>query len=37
MPDRIMQIGFGFWGSKVLLSAVEMGVSTELAQTAGVR
>lgn len=30
--DRIMQIGFGFWGAKVLLSAVELGVFTELAQ-----
>jgi hypothetical protein len=27
-----MQIGLGFWASKVLLSAVEMGVFTELAQ-----
>jgi hypothetical protein len=27
-----MQIGIGFWSSKVLLSAVEMGVFTELAQ-----
>src|SRR5215469_4513759 len=30
-PDRIMQTGLGFWGSKTLLSAVEMGVFTELA------
>jgi 2-polyprenyl-3-methyl-5-hydroxy-6-metoxy-1,4-benzoquinol methylase len=30
-PDHIMQIGLGFWASKVLLSAVEMGVFTELA------
>jgi 2-polyprenyl-3-methyl-5-hydroxy-6-metoxy-1,4-benzoquinol methylase len=30
-PDHIMQIGMGFWGSKTLLSAVEMGVFTELA------
>ncbi|HLV96880.1 MAG TPA: methyltransferase [Candidatus Acidoferrales bacterium] len=29
--DHIMQIGLGFWASKVLLSAVEMGVFTELA------
>ena len=29
-PDRIMQVGLGFWGSKALLSAVEMGVFTEL-------
>jgi len=27
-----MQIGFGFWASKTLLSAVEMGVFTELAK-----
>jgi hypothetical protein len=30
-PDHIMQIGTGFWASKTLLSAVEMGVFTELA------
>jgi SAM-dependent methyltransferase len=30
--DHIMQIGLGFWASKVLLSAVEMGVFTELAK-----
>jgi DNA-binding MarR family transcriptional regulator len=30
-PDHIMQVGLGFWSSKVLLSAVEMGVFTELA------
>ena len=29
-PDHIMQIGMGFWGSKVLLSAVELGVFTQL-------
>ena len=28
--DHIMQIGMGFWASKTLLSAVEMGVFTEL-------
>jgi 2-polyprenyl-3-methyl-5-hydroxy-6-metoxy-1,4-benzoquinol methylase len=27
-----MQVGMGFWGSKTLLSAVEMGVFTELAK-----
>ncbi|CAI2719471.1 protein of unknown function [Nitrospina watsonii] len=27
-PDKIMQMGLGFWGSKVLLSAVELGVFT---------
>ncbi len=31
-PDKIMQIGLGFWGSKTLLSAVELGVFTYLAQ-----
>lgn len=31
-PERIMQLGFGFWGSKALLSAVELGVFTELAK-----
>src|SRR5580698_8043145 len=30
-----MQIGFGFWASKTLLSAVEMGVFTELAKRPG--
>ncbi len=29
-PDKIMQLGLGFWGSKALLSAVELGVFTEL-------
>jgi len=29
--ERIMQIGAGFWASKTLLSAVEIGVFTELA------
>lgn len=31
-PDRILQLGLGFWGPKVLLSAVEIGVFTELAR-----
>jgi hypothetical protein len=31
-PDAIMQLGFGFWGSKTLLSAVELGLFTELAK-----
>ena len=31
-PERIMQLGLGFWGSKTLLSAIELGVFTELAQ-----
>ncbi len=30
-PEHIMQVGLGFWGSKTLLSAVELGVFTELA------
>lgn len=30
-PEQILQIGLGFWASKVLLSAVEMGLFTELA------
>ena len=31
-PDRIMQTGLGFWPSKTLLSAIELGVFTELAR-----
>ncbi len=30
-PERILQLGLAFWGSKTLLSAVELGVFTELA------
>ncbi|MBV9747272.1 MAG: methyltransferase [Acetobacteraceae bacterium] len=30
-PEGIMQLGLGFWASKTLLSAVELGVFTELA------
>jgi len=30
-PDKIMQLGLGFWGSKTLLSAIELGLFTELA------
>lgn len=30
-PDAIMQLGLGFWASKTLLSAVELGVFSELA------
>ncbi len=30
-PDAIMQLGLGFWNAKVLLSAAELGVFTELA------
>src|ERR1700760_1960868 len=32
-PGHILQVGTGFWASKVLLSAVEMGLFTELAQS----
>ncbi len=37
-PQHILQLGLGFWGSKTLLSAVELGLFTELAtgaKTAG--
>jgi O-methyltransferase domain/Dimerisation domain len=30
-PDAIMQLGMGFWGSKTLLTAVELGLFTDLA------
>lgn len=30
-PDKIMQLGSAFWGSKTLLSAIELGVFTRLA------
>ncbi|HZT20112.1 MAG TPA: methyltransferase [Dongiaceae bacterium] len=30
-PEAILRLGLGFWGSKTLLSAVELGVFTELA------
>lgn len=33
-PDSIMQLGLGFWGSKTLLTAVELGLFTELARGA---
>jgi hypothetical protein len=29
-PEGILQLGLGFWASKTLLSAVELGVFTEL-------
>lgn len=29
-PDKIMQLGLGFWASKTLLSAIELGLFTEL-------
>jgi hypothetical protein len=31
-PDGIFELGFGFWASKTLLSAVELGLFTELAR-----
>jgi SAM-dependent methyltransferase len=31
-PEAIFQLGLAFWGSKTLLSAVELGVFTELAR-----
>jgi hypothetical protein len=34
-PDAILELGFGFWGSKTLLSAVELGVFSELADAGG--
>jgi hypothetical protein len=30
-PEQILQLGLGFWGSKALLSAVELGLFTTLA------
>lgn len=32
-PDAIMQLGTAFWGSKALLSAVELKVFQELCET----
>jgi O-methyltransferase/methyltransferase family protein len=32
-PDQILELGMAFWGSKTLLSAVELGVFSELSQT----
>src|SRR5205823_3091380 len=34
-PDRILEVGLGFWSSRTLLSAVEMGLFTELAREPG--
>lgn len=31
-PERIINLGLGFWGPKAMLSAVELGVFTELAK-----
>src|ERR1043166_1249869 len=33
-PDKILQVGLGFWASKTLLSAIEMELFTELAKQA---
>lgn len=32
-PDRLLQLGLAFWASKALLSAVELGLFTELAKS----
>jgi hypothetical protein len=32
-PDAVLQLGLGFWGSKTLLTAVELGVFTALADS----
>jgi len=32
LPDHILQIGFGFWASKTLLSAVELAVFSQLSE-----
>jgi precorrin-6B methylase 2 len=31
-PEKIMQLGLGFWGAKTLLTAIELGLFTELAE-----
>src|SRR5687768_1104270 len=31
-PAKIMHLGIGFWGSKALLSAIELGLFTALAK-----
>src|SRR3954454_21838436 len=31
-PDHILQVGFSFWSCKVLLSAIELELFTELAR-----
>ena len=31
-PAKVMQLGLGFWGSKTLLSAIELGLFTELSR-----
>src|SRR5438128_3972743 len=32
-PDAILQLGTGFWASKTLLSAIELGLFSELASS----
>ncbi|HUS07133.1 MAG TPA: methyltransferase dimerization domain-containing protein, partial [Bryobacteraceae bacterium] len=32
LPDPIMQLGLAFWGSKTLLTAIELGMFSELAK-----
>jgi len=34
-PEHLLQVGLGFWASKTLLSAVEMGLFTEVAKHPG--
>ena len=34
-PDKIIQVGLGFWSAKTLLSAIELGLFTELARKPG--
>jgi 2-polyprenyl-3-methyl-5-hydroxy-6-metoxy-1,4-benzoquinol methylase len=34
-PDHILQVGLGFWASKTLLSAIEIGLFTELGRRPG--
>src|SRR5215216_6886907 len=34
-PEAILELGFAFWGSKTLLSAVELGIFSELAEAGG--
>nr|VFJ62551.1 MAG: Dimerisation domain-containing protein [Candidatus Kentron sp. DK] len=34
-PENILKVGTGFWASKTLLSAVELGLFTELARKPG--
>ena len=29
LPDRLMNLGVDFWGSKVLMTAVDLGLFTE--------